>query len=134
MTNGEIVRRVDDAFARGDAPGVLAALDPQIRWMEAANFIDADANPYSDPQRVAEGIFARIGAEWAGFPIELQRIIDAGDTVVSLGRYRGTHKASREPVDARYVHVWDLRGGRVVSFQQYTDTLQFARIAGALAA
>jgi ketosteroid isomerase-like protein len=44
-----------------------------------------------------------------------------GDTVVALGRYSATHKVTGQP------------DGKVVSFQQYTDTPQFARVAGALA-
>ena len=30
----------------------------------------------------------------------------------------------REHPHAQFAHVWKLRGGKVVSFQQYTDTLQ----------
>ncbi len=36
--------------------------------------------------------------------------------------------AGRE-VRAQFAHVWGVRGGRVVRFQQYTDTKQFAEAA-----
>ena len=134
MTNSQIIRNIYDAFARGDAAAVLATFDPQIRWMEAENFSYADGNPYIGPQRVAEGVFGRLMAEWDGFTIDVQRIVDGGDTVVSLGRYRAAHKTTGQRVDAQFAHAWDLRDGKVVSFQQYTDTLQFARAAGAPAA
>jgi hypothetical protein len=32
---------------------------------------------------------------------------------------------------AQVAHVWRIRGGRAVKFQQYLDTLQVARDAGA---
>lgn len=47
--------------------------------------------------------------------------------VVALGRYTGTYNATGQSVNAQFVHVWTLREGRIAGFQQYTDTLQFAR-------
>jgi uncharacterized protein len=46
------------------------------------------------------------------------------------GRYRGTVKATGMPVDAQFAHVWHLRDGKVVRFQQYTDTGQWSEAAG----
>ena len=128
MTNNQLVRGIYDAFARGDAGAVLGTLSPNVRWMEAEHFPYADGNPYVGPQRVAEGVFGRLMREWDGFAIQLERIIDGGDTVIAQGRYRATYKASGQPVDAQFVHVWDVRDGAVAAFQQYTDTLQFARV------
>jgi hypothetical protein len=45
-----------------------------------------------------------------------------------LGRYGGTLKASGATLDSQYCHVYRFRGGKVVSFQQYTDTSQWARL------
>ena len=36
-----------------------------------------------------------------------------------------------KPLDAQVAHVWDLRGGKVTRFQQYTDTWQVAQVTGA---
>ena len=51
-----------------------------------------------------------------------------GADVVALGRYTGTHAASREPLDAQFVHHWTVEDGKVTRFQQYTDTWQWRRI------
>jgi ketosteroid isomerase-like protein len=133
MSSAPFIRSLYDAFARGDAATVLAAFDPQIHWREAENFAYADRNPYVGPQQVAEGVFARLMTDWDGFTIDVESIVDGGDLVVTLGRYRGTHKASGQAVDAQFAHAWTVRDGKVVRFQQYTDTLQFARVAGAVA-
>ena len=45
-----------------------------------------------------------------------------------LGRYRGTLKASGAALDAQYCHVYGFRDGKAVTFQQYTDTAQWARL------
>lgn len=54
--------------------------------------------------------------------------IDGGDHVVVLGRYGGTMKASGATLDAQFCHVYHFRDGKVVTFQQYTDSAQWARL------
>ncbi|HVL68124.1 MAG TPA: nuclear transport factor 2 family protein [Vicinamibacterales bacterium] len=125
--NVQLVQSLYEAFARGDAGAVLSAFDPQIVWNEAENFTYADGNPYVGPQRVAEGVFGRIMAEWDGFAVAPQQFVADADTVVAAGRYRGTYIATGITVDAQFVHVWTIRNGAIAAFQQYTDTLQFAR-------
>ena len=127
-TNRELIRALYDAFGRGDADTVLGGLDPGIVWNEAENFRYADGNPYVGPQRVAEGVFARIVGEWEGFTVGAETLLQDDDTVVALGRYRGIFRATGRALDAQFVHVWTLRDGRVTRFQQYTDTAQFRDI------
>jgi ketosteroid isomerase-like protein len=90
----------------------------------------ADGNPYAGPQAVAEGVFQRLVADVENFVVHPQRFIDGGDCVVVEGRYRGRLKATGTPVDAQFAHVWQLRDGKVIRFQQYTDTKQWCDAAG----
>ena len=128
--NVNAVRGVYEAFGRGDIPAVLAALDPQVEWREAENFIYADGNPYVGPEAVLQGVFARIGGEWDGFEVAPEEILDAGATVVGRGYYSGTYKQTGHRVRAQFAHLFTFRDGRVVKFQQYTDTAQFQRAVG----
>jgi ketosteroid isomerase-like protein len=124
--NVRVVRKIYEAFAQDDVPTVLDQLDQSIEWNEAENFIYADHNPYVGPQAVLEGVFARLGSEWEGFTVTPEEFLDAGDRVVAVGTYSGMYKATGREVRAQFAHVWDVREGRVHSFQQYTDTKQFA--------
>jgi ketosteroid isomerase-like protein len=124
--NVEVVRGLYDAFGRGDVPSVLGQMDQGIEWNEAENFIYADRNPYVGPQAVLEGVFMRLASEWDGFTVTPEDWLDAGERVVVLGTYSGKHKAGGKQVRAQFAHVWSLREERVVRFQQYTDTKQFA--------
>lgn len=124
------VQAIYDAFSRGDVPAVLGAFDPGIEWWEAEGFLYAAGNPYVGPGGVAQGVFQRIVGDVAEFSVSPERYIDGGDTVVAEGRYRGTMKSTGMPVDAQFAHVWQLREGKVVRFQQYTDTRQWAAAAG----
>ncbi len=124
--NADIIKSLYDAFARGDVGAVLGAFDPAIRWCEAEHFLYADGNPYIGPAAVATGVFQRCITDIAGFTVVPQHFVDGGDTIVVEGRYRGTMNATGKPVDAQFAHVWRLRSGKVVAFQQYTDTKQWA--------
>lgn len=121
------VRGMYEAFGTGDIPTVLAALDPQVEWREAENFIYADRNPYIGPQAVLEGVFLRLATEWDGFQVSPEGILDAGDTVIGHGYYSGAFKGNGEKVRAQFAHFFTFRDGKVVKFQQYTDTAQWAR-------
>jgi uncharacterized protein len=131
--NAKLVRGMYQAFAAGDAAGVLGAMSSDIVWNEAENFPYADGNPYVGPEAIANGIFARCMTEWEGFGVEVDEILDAGDTIVALGHYVGTYKATGRKQRTQLVHVWRIKNGKAVRFQQYADTLQAARVTGAVA-
>ncbi|HEV2746957.1 MAG TPA: nuclear transport factor 2 family protein [Allosphingosinicella sp.] len=132
--NVALVRGIYEAFAAGDVAAVLAGMGPDMVWNEAENFPYADGNPYRGHDAILGGVFARLGSEWDGFAAVPEEFLDAGDAVVALGRYRGTCKATGRALDAQFAHVWRVTGGKAAAFQQYTDTLQAARVTGAAAA
>ena len=125
--NVGLVNSLYEAFARGDVPTVRAAMDPRIEWNEAENFPYADRNPYVGPSAILEGVFARLGSEWDGFRVGVEELLDAGDTIVARGRYEGAYRKTGVRIHAQFAHVWKLRGGKVVKFQQPVDTAQVAR-------
>lgn len=129
--NVALVQGIYNAFAAGDVPAVLGAMSPDIVWNEAENFPLADRNPYVGPEAVLHGVFARLGSDWDGFTVVPEDYLDAGDAVVVLGRYRGTCRATGQTVNAQLAHIWRIEGGKAKTFQQLTDTLQFARATAA---
>ncbi len=118
--NKEMVRGVYAAFAKGEIPAVLAALAPDVRWTEA------EGGPYGGvwvgPDAVLENVFMKLGGEWDGFAAVPQEFIADGGTVVVLGEYSGTYKATGKSFKAPFAHAWKIVSGKAVSFQQYTDT------------
>lgn len=131
QANVDLIRKVYADFAAGDIVGVLGAMSPDMEWNEAENFPLADGNPYRGPDAILSGVFARLGSEWDGFASHPEEYLDAGDTVVVLGRYGGSYKATGQPIDAQMVHVWRIADGKVTRFDQRVDTLQAARVTGA---
>ena len=127
--NVQTIRSIYEAFEKGDVPAALAHMPERIEWREAENFIYADRNPYIGPQAVLEGVFMRLGSDWESFTVTPGEWLDAGDHVVVLGTYTGTHRGTGREVRAQFAHIWGVTGSRVVRFQQYTDTKQFAEAA-----
>ncbi|HTU11164.1 MAG TPA: nuclear transport factor 2 family protein [Allosphingosinicella sp.] len=126
--NVELVQAIYRGLATGDVPAVVARMSADIEWNEAENFPYADRNPYRGPEAILAGVFARLGEEWDGFAALPDEFLGDADAVVVLGRYRGTYKATGRALDAQFVHVWRVEDGKAVAFQQYTDTLQSARV------
>lgn len=128
----DVVERLYKAFGAGDADAALAIMSPEIAWNEAEGHPYADHNPYTSPQAVASGVFARVAADWDDFLVTIHDMIEAEDKVVVQARYTGTCKRTGQRLDAQTAHIFVVGGDdRIISFQQYADTLQFARIAAA---
>jgi uncharacterized protein len=124
--NRALIQSLYDAFARGDAGTVLGAMAADVQWNEAEGSPLSDRNPYDSAQRIGEEVFGRIMTAYDGFSALPEQLVAEGETVVALGRYGGTHRASGQPLTAPFAHVWTVRDGQVVRFQQYTDTTQWA--------
>jgi len=123
--NVKIVQGMYDAFASGDIPTIVGSLDPQVEWWEAESFIYDDGNPYVGPEAVLTGVFMRIATEWEGFAVTPTEVLDAGDTAIGYGHYSGTYRKNGHKVRAQFAHFFTFRDGKIVKFQQYTDTAQF---------
>jgi len=125
MSNAELIRGLYEAFAAGDIPTVMGALDENISWTEAEGF--PYGGTYVGPVAVAENVFIKLGTEWDGFAVVPERIVDGGETVVGLGNYSGTFKETGKSMKVPFAHVWDIRDGKVVKFVQHTDTAMVAK-------
>ncbi len=124
MSNAEIVRGFYESVEGGDLEGALARLAADCAWTEAEGF--PYAGTYHGPDAVRENVFFRLGSEWDGYALDVDEVLDAGEAVVGVGTYSGTYKATGKPMRARVVHLWKLQDGKVVSFEQFTDTLKVA--------
>jgi ketosteroid isomerase-like protein len=89
-----------------------------------------DPGVYVGPEAVRDNIFVRIGTEWEGFGLAVDDVLQDGETAVGVGTYSGTHKQTGRSFEARVVHVFRVRDGKIVAFEQFTDTLAIAAAKG----
>ena len=128
MSTLETVKAAYAALGRNDPSVLFGVMDAAINWNEAEGNPLADRNPYVGPQAVGEGVFARLLAAVDDFTAVPNTFIDGGDHVVVLGRYGDTMKAGGGRLDSPFCHVYRFSNGKAVTFQQYTDTAQWARL------
>jgi ketosteroid isomerase-like protein len=118
----EIIRDFYDKLAHGDAPGALGLMASDIEWTTMWHYKVEGRGP----ERVAEGLFKPLIAEWASFALSPTEFIADGATVVSLGDFTGVHSTTGKKAAARYAHVWTVEDGKISRFRQYIDTLAIA--------
>jgi ketosteroid isomerase-like protein len=118
----DVVRDFYDKLSKGDAPGALGLMAPDIEWTTMWHY-EVDGR---GPEKVAEGLFKPLMAEWSSFSLVPTEFIAEGETVVSLGEFTGVHGATGKTSRARYAHVWTIRDGKISAFRQYIDTLAIA--------
>ena len=107
---------------------MMAPVTQQSVWTEMAGFPAMPA--LCGPEAIIAGVFKRIGEEWDDYAFALERLIDGGSTIVGIATYTGAYKSTGRTMQARVTHVWDMDGGKVVRFEQFTDTGLVARATG----
>ena len=131
MSNLEKLQELYGAFGRGEIEAVLAALSPDVEWVEG----DIDGLPYRGtnrgPDAVGQNVFAQIPATYDSFELAPQEWVDGGDTIVMLGRV--TVRLDGREASQSLAHVWKFQDGKITRFESFQDTLATARVLGAVA-
>src|SRR4029453_2179257 len=149
LSSMNTIADIETLYARlgeRDYEAVMAYLADDIVWMVADNSPLADRSPYHGIAEVRSGVFERLTAG-CGKPLLCAEgggcgklvfgageILECngGERVVPLGYYYFRFRGQAKERKAQVAHVWTIRDGRAVKFQQYLDTLQVARDAGAV--
>jgi ketosteroid isomerase-like protein len=121
-TNKQIIQDAYRAFAEGDVPKVLGLMDDKIEWTEAEGV--PLHGTYVGPPAVVDGVFMRLGEIGDEFTVTPTRFVAEDDTVIATGTYSWRHRSTGKPAEAQMAHVWTFRDGKIVSMQQYVDTLR----------
>jgi ketosteroid isomerase-like protein len=119
----EVVKRLYEANARGDAEAFMAGLADDIEWHEA------EGMPYGGVHRgreaVGQNVLGPLLTDVPDFALAPEEFIASGDAVAVVVRYTGTGKASGKALDLLVVHVWDVSNGQATRFRQFADTVKF---------
>lgn len=122
MSNAlETVRGFYESLCRGDVPGLVALMAPEIEWTEAERF-PYHAGTWRTPDAVVDGLLVPLARDWSTFSATPAHYVSEGERVVAFGTYAGTYRATGRSVTAPFAHLWTVRRSRIVGFVQYTDT------------
>jgi len=89
-----VVRGIYENFGKGDIPAVLAAMAPDIEWVEGSQEFLPHRGTHRGPQQVAAAVFGMVVDRFDEFAVVPEHFYDAGDAVVvEEGRATGKTKA-----------------------------------------
>jgi ketosteroid isomerase-like protein len=113
----ENVEAIYVAFGRRDLPAVLRHLGKDIEIVQSAEL------PWGGIYLGHAGVqqFYTALQTHLDSRVEMERLLDAGDHVVAVGRTVGKARSTGLEFDVPVVHVWRFRDGRVSRFEAYID-------------
>ena len=121
--NTKVVQDAYAAFGRGDIPALLGYMTDDVQWRPVIG--TSKHVPFSGARtgKASVAEFFKVVAETEDFQqFEPREFIAQGNTVVAIGHYRATTKASGKTFDSDFVMVFTLRDGKVAAFREFTDT------------
>ncbi|MFZ6745330.1 nuclear transport factor 2 family protein [Undibacterium sp. JH2W] len=90
-------------------------------WTEAKGF--PYAGTYIGLADIQKNVFYRLATEWEGYKFTVEDYVASGDKVMAYGTYSGKHKASQKSFTARVAHLWQLKEGKIIRFEQFVDSI-----------
>jgi ketosteroid isomerase-like protein len=125
--NVHLVQTLYAAFKRGDIGPIIGALAPDVAWHSHGSPEDYPTlGLHKGPQAVAK-FFQTVAENQTAVDFAPREFHATGDRVFVLGHYDWTLRKTGKAVSAEWVHVFTVKDGKVTTFDEFTDTAQFAR-------
>jgi ketosteroid isomerase-like protein len=126
--NVEIVRSGFEAYSRGDMDRAVADFAPDCRYT-ASGAIPGRTGVFHGPEGYMQ-FMDWLRSEFEDAHVDVDELIDAGDTVIAGSTIRGRGKHSG--VEASWVvwQVWTVRNGKIVRGQGFTSRTEALEAAG----
>jgi ketosteroid isomerase-like protein len=126
--NIETLKKIYEAFGRGDLTALLAHVDKNVAW----DFrVDDPVAPWLEPVRGHAGVtqfFQRVGAGLEIHTFEPRRMLASGDHVIVDVRIDETIRATGKRVVEEQLEWWTFGAdGKVTRLRHYTDTAALAK-------
>jgi ketosteroid isomerase-like protein len=125
--NVEVVRRVYEAWARGEFPGPAELLDPKIEYVNPAGAVEPGTRHGLDAfTQAVEKVFEG----WATWQMEPEVFRPAEDQVAVVVRYRARGRESGVEVEGVESALWTVRDGKVVRYAWFHGAADALEAAG----
>ena len=129
----EIVRRIYDALGRRDAATILALYDPEIEFrFHRGTVADRIGGRlvYSGHAGLRK-FDSELREAFTNFETNYEKLLDAGERVVSVSRYQGQGRGSGvEVAGPVQFGVWTMQDGKVIRTEWFADREEALEAAG----
>ena len=120
MSNLELIQTLYRAFRDKDFDAFLKICTPDLEWIQNEGF--PGGATYYGATAVVEHVFKANATSWENFSYKIEQLLDAGDSVIVLGKYTGQHRVSQKLMQAAAAHVYDIQDSKVCRFRMFADT------------
>lgn len=120
MNNMKVVQELYRAFREKDYDAFLRISAEDIEWIQNEGF--PGGATYKGASAVIEGVFKANNNQWSGFAYQIEEILDAGKSVIVVGKYSGRDRVSGKSMSAAAAHIYDLHDGKIARFRMFADT------------
>jgi ketosteroid isomerase-like protein len=114
--NEDVVRRFYDAWARGEIPGPLELLDPEVEYANPAGAIEPGT------RRGVAAFTAALETVFEAYEYwrtEIESLERIGDQVVVVVSYSMKGRGSGLEISGRESALWTLREGKVLRYEWF---------------
>ncbi|MFT4025642.1 MAG: nuclear transport factor 2 family protein [Novosphingobium sp.] len=116
-----VARSLYAAFEAGDMDKILSLIDEDAAW----TYHGPPSLPFAGTRRGPEGVkdfFAKVDQTLTDAKAGQTEFLVAGDTVIVPGYEASTVKATGVHYNVKNVHVFKIRGGKIIQFDEYIDS------------
>jgi ketosteroid isomerase-like protein len=122
MMNLTIIQRLYAGLSENKPESLRELFSPEVEWIQSTGFPGGGRHLGFDA--ILREVFTKNRQAWNHWHADVHQWLEAGDTIVALGQYQGTHRDTGRSMIAAFAHVYDLQDGRIVRFRQFADTAQ----------
>ena len=121
MTNLEIIKSTyEGKTSEENGKNLVKHAAPDISWTEAKGF--PYAGVYIGMEAIEKNVFHRLATEWIDYKFVPEDYVADGNLVVAYGTYKATNKVTGKYFEARVAHIWKLKDGAIIKFEQFVDS------------
>jgi ketosteroid isomerase-like protein len=127
--NAELVRKAFDAFNSGDPSFFLDHYDPDIVLRISPP--DINSGTYHGAEAVERHYSQFFGTFGGTFRVEIEKLIEVGDTVLTISKTTARGRRSGAPVQGVLV-LWiaTIRGGKIIRIDEPASLEEACEIVG----
>ncbi|WP_211829271.1 nuclear transport factor 2 family protein [Kistimonas asteriae] len=118
MSPVDIVKNVYDSFSKGDLEGFIQMCDENIEWVVNGPASLEKCQSYRGREGVRQFLDI-LERTWTFRSFSANQYIHDGDSVVVLGDETGDDKATNQPFENRWAHVFDIKDDKVIRFREF---------------
>ena len=126
-SNIEIVQAAYAAFGRGDVPGILALLAPDVRWEVVGDRAHFPTFGRWDGAEAVLRFFEAVGENEAFSIFDPNTFDLSGENVFVSGHCESVIQRSGEAIAYDFLHIFTVRDGKIVAFREFFDSATIAQ-------